>query len=53
MMDDTFFSAQVVIQEGAEAADPLASKILEVLYATEDGFAVPDDEEAPLPNHDF
>lgn len=44
---------EVVIQEGAEAADPLASKILEVLYATEDGFAVPDDEEAPLPNHDF
>ena len=47
------FLAQVVIQEGAEAADPLASKILEVLYATEDGFAVPDDEEAALPNHDF
>ena len=45
--------SQVVIQEGAEAADPLASKILEVLYATEDGFAVPDDEDVPLPNHDF
>ena len=46
-------SLQVVIQEGAEAADPLASKILEVLYATEDGFAAPDDEEGALPDHDF
>merc|ERR1719382_667221 len=44
---------EVVIQEGAEAADPLASKILEVLHATEDGFAVPDDEEGARPDHDF
>ena len=43
---------QVVIQESSEASDPLASKILEVLYATEEGFAVPEDEEG-LPDHDF
>jgi len=43
---------EVVIQESAEGGDPLASKILEVLYATEEGFAVPEDEEA-LPDHDF
>merc|ERR1719297_354393 len=43
---------EVVIQESAEGGDPLASKILEVLYATEEGFAVPEDEEA-LADHDF
>jgi len=43
---------EVVIQESSESSDPLASKILEVLYATEDGFAVPDDDEAG-PDHDF
>ena len=26
---------EVVIQESADAADPMASKVLEVLYATE------------------
>ena len=45
-------SLKVVIQESSEASDPMASKILEVLYATEEGFAVPDDEEAG-PDHDF
>ena len=46
------YISQVVIQESAEGGDPLASKILEVLYATEEGFAVPEDEEA-LADHDF
>ena len=45
-------SLKVVIQESSEASDPMASKILEVLYATEEGFAVPDDEEAGQ-DHDF
>jgi len=44
---------EVVIQEASDGTDPLASKILEVLYATEEGFAVPDDEEGALPDHDF
>jgi len=44
---------EVVIQEGADNADPFASKVLEVLYATEDGFAVPDDEEVPGHPDDF
>ena len=44
---------EVVIQESAEQADPLAGKILEVLYATEEGFAVPDEDEGALPDHDF
>jgi len=43
---------EVVIQESSESSDPLASKILEVLYATEEGFAVPDEDEAGQ-DHDF
>merc|ERR1719510_2255852 len=44
---------EVVIQESADAADPMASKVLEVLYATEDGFAVPDEEDVPGHPDDF
>merc|ERR1719195_1001648 len=44
---------EVVIQEGADASDPFATKVLEVLYATEDGFAVPDEEDGPGHPDDF
>ena len=59
---------EVVIQEGADAADPFATKVLEVLYATEvrpsvgvmevqndvqDGFAVPEEEDGPGHPDDF
>jgi len=44
---------EVVIQESADASDPFACKVLEVLYATEDGFAVPDEDEASGHPDDF
>ena len=42
------FNATTQEMEGSE----YAQKILAVLYATEDGFAVPDDEEIPPPPED-
>merc|ERR1719397_229195 len=45
---------EVVVQEFADQDDTFATKILEVLYATEDGFAVPDDEDVIVAgDHDF
>merc|ERR1719250_217919 len=45
---------EVVVQEYSETDDVFASKILDVLYATEDGFAVPDDDDVIVPDdHDF
>jgi len=45
---------EVVVQEYSDTDDAFASKILDVLYATEDGFAVPDDDDIIVPeDHDF
>jgi len=47
---------ELVVQEEADEGNQFSSKILEVLYATEDGFAVPADEEEegmPPPPYDF
>jgi len=45
---------EVVVQEYSDTDDTFASKILDVLYATEDGFAVPDDDDVIVPeDHDF
>merc|ERR1719250_89586 len=45
---------EVVVQEYSNTDDAFASKILDVLYATEDGFAVPDDDDVIVPeDHDF
>jgi len=45
---------EVVVQEYSDTDDTFATKILDVLYATEDGFAVPDDDDVIVPeDHDF
>eukprot|EP00090_Calanus_glacialis_P030737 TRINITY_DN4988_c0_g1_i1.p1 TRINITY_DN4988_c0_g1~~TRINITY_DN4988_c0_g1_i1.p1 ORF type:complete len:302 (-),score=74.37 TRINITY_DN4988_c0_g1_i1:96-1001(-) len=45
---------EVVVQEFSDTDDTFAAKILDVLYATEDGFAVPDDDDVIVPeDHDF
>ena len=47
--------AQLTVQanDNRKQLRDIENKILEVLYATEEGFAVPDDEEGALPDHDF
>jgi len=47
---------EVVVQEYSDTDDTFASKILDVLYATEEGFAVPDDDDVDVivpEDHDF
>merc|ERR1719312_1970347 len=44
---------EVVVQEYSDTDDAFASKILDVLYATEEGFAVPDDDDLVPEDHDF
>merc|ERR1740128_273139 len=45
---------EVVVQEYSNTDDAFATKLLDVLYATEDGFAVPDDDDVIVPeDHDF
>ncbi|XP_053192568.1 microtubule-associated protein RP/EB family member 3-like isoform X1 [Scomber japonicus] len=36
---------ELICQDGGDETNPVINKIMEVLYATEDGFAPPDDEE--------
>jgi len=41
------FFLQVIITSSGEEKAELSQKILDVLYATEDGFAIPDESEIP------
>lgn len=43
---------EVLCQESEGAGGDLVRKILDILYQTEDGFAVPDEEECPPPPED-
>ena len=43
---------EVLCQEMDEAGAEYSQKVLAVLYATEDGFAVPEDEDIPPPPED-
>jgi len=43
---------EVLCQENEGAGGDIVRKILDILYQTEDGFAVPDEEECPPPPED-
>ena len=54
MIKNTFF--QVIVGQFAEsdADKDMAQKLLDILYATEDGFAIPEDENGmPAPPEEF
>jgi len=46
---------ELVVQEAADEGNEISGKILDVLYATEDGFAVPEEDDGgmPPPPYDF